>query len=60
MKQIFTGIFKDGNKIYTTNLVPGKIVYGVGGGRRVAIHTKRHGQGGCARGADCWRSYLRG
>ena len=28
MKQIFTGIFKDGNKIYTTNLVPGKIVYG--------------------------------
>lgn len=28
MKQIFAGIFRDGNRIYTTNLVPGKIVYG--------------------------------
>ena len=28
MKQIFTGIFKDGNRIYTVNPTPGKSVYG--------------------------------
>ncbi len=28
MKEIFPGIFRDGNKIYTTNLAPGKRVYG--------------------------------
>ena len=28
MKQIFEGIFNDGNRIYTTNLMPGKRVYG--------------------------------
>ena len=27
MKEIFSGIFKDGNRIYTNNLVPGKSVY---------------------------------
>jgi fibrillarin-like pre-rRNA processing protein len=28
MKQIFPGIFREGNKLYTINLVPGKKVYG--------------------------------
>lgn len=28
MKEIFPGVFKDGNKIYTTNLIQGKRVYG--------------------------------
>ncbi len=28
MKEIFAGIFKDGNRLYTKNLVPGKKVYG--------------------------------
>lgn len=28
MKEIFLGVFKDGNKIYTKNLTPGKKVYG--------------------------------
>lgn len=28
MKQIFAGVFKDGNRIYTVNLTPGKNVYG--------------------------------
>lgn len=28
MKEIFEGVFKDGNRLYTNNLVPGKKVYG--------------------------------
>ena len=28
MKEVFPGIFKDGNRIYTINLTPGKRVYG--------------------------------
>lgn len=28
MKQVFPGVFKDGNRIYTVNLTPGKNVYG--------------------------------
>lgn len=28
MKEIFPGVFKDGNRLYTVNLTPGKRVYG--------------------------------
>lgn len=28
MKEIFNGIFRDGNRLYTVNLIPGKKVYG--------------------------------
>ena len=28
MKEIFNGVFRDGNRLYTINLMPGKKVYG--------------------------------